>query len=209
MALIGGDISRGQSLTITVQVVGYVDRALRRDGARPGDGLYVSGTLGDAALGLRLWQEGQREGADTHHLIERLHRPTPRIALGQTLADLATAAIDVSDGLLADAAHLAERSAVAMIIEPHRLPLSADFRRMAPATQATTLALTGGDDYELCVSLPQEREDEAKARARRAGVMLTRVGRVEEGRGIRLISATGEPLVCERLGYRHFPADTE
>ncbi|MDN5849958.1 MAG: thiamine-phosphate kinase, partial [Nitrococcus sp.] len=81
MALIGGDISRGQAVAITVQVAGYVDRPLRRDGARPGDGLYVSGTLGDAALGLQLWQGGQRGGADVDHLIERLHRPTPRIAL--------------------------------------------------------------------------------------------------------------------------------
>lgn len=208
MALIGGDISHGQAVTITVQVAGYVDRALRRDGARPGDGLYVSGTLGDAALGLRLWQGGQREGADAHCLIGRLHRPTPRVALGQALADLANAAIDISDGLLADAAHLAERSAVAMLIEPHRLPLSAAFRRLAPAAQAATLTLTGGDDYELCLSLPLDREEEAKARARHLGVSLTRVGRVEEGRGIRLLSARGEALTCERLGYRHFPVDT-
>lgn len=209
MALVGGDISRGQAVAVTVQVAGYVDRALRRDGARPGDGLYVSGTLGDAALGLQLWQGGRRGGADAHCLIERLHRPTPRIALGQALAELANAAIDISDGLLADAAHLAERSAVAMIIEPHRLPLSAAFRRLAPAAQAATLALTGGDDYELCLSLPLDREEEAKARARQVGVSLTRVGRVEEGRGTRMISARGETMICKQPGYRHFPADTE
>lgn len=209
MALIGGDLSRGQTMTITVQVAGYVDRPLRRDGARPGDGLYVSGTLGDAALGLQLWQSGQREGPDIQRLVERLHRPTPRIALGRALADLANAAIDVSDGLLADAAHLAERSAVAMLIEPHRLPLSSAFRRLAPAGQATALALTGGDDYELCLSLPLDREKEAQARARHTGVILTRVGRVEEGRGIGLVSATGDAIACERLGYQHFPADTE
>ena len=209
VTLIGGDLSHGQAMTITVQVTGYVDRPLRRDGARPGDGLYVSGTLGDAALGLQLWQGGRREGADVQHLVDRLHRPAPRVALGRALADLANAAVDVSDGLLADAAHLAERSAVAVRIEPHRLPLSPAFRRLAPAAQATTLALTGGDDYELCLSLPLDREEEAQARARHAGVVLTRVGRIEEGRGIGLISATGEAMTCERLGYRHFPADAQ
>ncbi|EAR22802.1 thiamine-phosphate kinase [Nitrococcus mobilis] len=205
MALVGGDISRGQAITVTVQVAGYADRPLRRDGARPGDGLYVSGTLGDAALGLQFWQGGQREGVDAHFLIERLHRPTPRTALARALADLATAAIDVSDGLLADAAHLAERSAVAVLIEPHRLPLSSALRRSASATHATTLALTGGDDYELCLSLPLDREKEAHARARQAGVSLTRIGRIEDGRGIRLISATGEALTYTHHGYKHFP----
>lgn len=205
MALIGGDISRGQAMTITVQVAGYVDQPLRRNGARPGDGLYISGTLGDAALGLQLWQNTQRQGTDVHHLIERLHRPSPRIALGQLLADLATAAIDISDGLLADATHLAERSAVAIAIEPHRLPLSSAFRHLAPTRQAATLALTGGDDYELCFSLPPNREEEAKERARQAGVPLTRVGRVEEGYGVSLISATGEAISYEYLGYKHFP----
>lgn len=208
MALVGGDISRGQTATITVQVAGYVDRPLRRDGARAGDGLYVSGTLGDAALGLQLWQGGQRGDAHVDHLIERLHRPTPRIALARALADLANAAIDVSDGLLADAAHLAERSSVAILIEPHRLPLSAAFRSLAPAGQAANLALTGGDDYELCLSLPLNREQEALRRARRAGVELTRVGRVEQGQGVRLVSAAGETISCKRLGYQHFPVDT-
>ncbi|MCO6441531.1 MAG: thiamine-phosphate kinase [Nitrococcus mobilis] len=208
MALVGGDISRGQALTVTVQVAGYADRPLRRDGARPGDGLYVSGTLGDAALGLQLWQGGQREGSDAHSLIERLHRPSPRIALAQALADLANAAIDVSDGLLADAAHLAERSAVAVVIEPHRLPLSSALRRSASAPQATTLALTGGDDYELCLSLPLDQEGAAKALARQAGVILTRIGRVENGCGVRLISTTGETLTYARHGYNHFPVSS-
>ena len=205
MALIGGDVSHGQSVTVTVQVAGYVDRPLRRDGARPGDGLYVSGTLGDAALGLQLWQTHQRSGADVRFLIERLHRPTPRIALARSLADLANAAIDISDGLLADAAHIAKRSAVGMLIEPHRLPLSPALRRVASAPQATALASTGGDDYELCLSLPPEREKEAKARAEKAGVSLTRIGRVVEGEGIQLVSATGERTAYEPAGYNHFP----
>ncbi len=204
MALVGGDISRGQALTVTVQVAGYSDRPLRRDGARPGDGLYISGTLGDAALGLKLWQGGQREGSDACFLIERLHHPNPRITLAQALADLANAAIDVSDGLLADAGHLANRSAVAVTIEPHRLPLSPALRRSAPATQATILALTGGDDYELCLSLPLEREREAQARAEEIGVKLTRIGRVVEGNGVQLVSPTGEKTAYEYSGYKHF-----
>lgn len=204
MTLVGGDISRGQTVTVTVQVTGYVDRPLRRDGACPGDGLYVSGTLGDAARGLQLWQSHQRRGADVRFLVERLHRPTPRIALARALADLASAAIDISDGLLADAAHIAERSAVAMLIEPHRLPLSQALRRLAPPSQASALALAGGDDYELCLSLPLEREKEAKARAEQTGVSLTRIGRVVEGEGIELVSATGERIPYEYSGYKHF-----
>ena len=204
MTLVGGDVSRGRTVTVTIQVAGYVDRPLRRDGARRGDGLYVSGTLGDAALGLKLWQEQSRRGADVRFLIERLHRPTPRIALARSLADLAHAAIDISDGLLADAAHIAKRSNVAMRIEPHRLPLSEAMRRVVPAPRALEFALSGGDDYELCLSLPLEREREAMARAEKLGVSLTRIGRVVEGNGIRLVSATGEITPYEHTGYSHF-----
>lgn len=208
MTLLGGDTCRGPVVTITLQVTGYVERPLRRDGARPGDGLYVSGTLGDASLGLQLWQQGRREDTAVQPLIERLHRPKPRLALGRMLADLAHAAIDVSDGLLADAAHLAERSSVAVVIEPHRLPLSPSFQQIALPAQVPMLALNGGDDYELCLTLPLDREAEANALARRAGVNLTRIGRIEEGRGVRLVSATGETMTCEPLGYRHFPGNS-
>jgi len=156
LPLVGGDITRG-ALTIAVQVLGALpaDRALLRSGAREGDAVYVSGTLGDAAGALAILR-GEWLPAPQHaeYLLQRLNRPRARLELGRELLASATAAIDISDGLLADAGHIAAASGVRIVIDPECLPRSAALCSHASADQVTAWALTGGDDYELCFCLP-------------------------------------------------------
>ena len=207
MRLVGGDMARGP-LTITVQVAGFVPRgaALRRRGARPGDAVVVSGTLGDAALGLRLWRgRADREDEDVAYLVNRLHRPTPRVSLGRSLRGLATAAIDVSDGLAADLGHLLEASGVGATLDVDRLPLSEPGVRFGGRQRQWQNALNGGDDYELCFTLPRSRLHQLDALASRLGVALTRVGTVQQEPGLRLVRSDNSPVPLESTGYRHFP----
>lgn len=192
LPLVGGDTTRGP-LTITVQVFGAVPagEALLRGGAQVGDQLCVSGTLGDAAAGLAL-AEGRWPGDPDYadYLERRFYRPEPRLALGRALRGSATAAIDISDGLLADAGHIAAASGVKLVIEPDRIPLSAALQSLADRDRALAWALAGGDDYELCFTLPA-------GGALPAG--CTRIGRVEAGEGV---DCPGAPEAA--TGYRHF-----
>lgn len=192
LPLVGGDTTRG-SLVVTVQVLGALplDAALTRTGARQGDIVYVSGTLGDAAAALAVL-EGQWRPDPEHaeYLLQRFHRPTPRLALGQTLLGSASAAIDISDGLLADAGHVAAASGARLVLEPHRLPLSAALLTHPDPEWRLRCALAGGDDYELCFTL-------ADGAAPPAG--CTAVGRVESGEGV----DAGVPIDFPG-GYQHF-----
>jgi thiamine-monophosphate kinase len=159
VALVGGDTTRGP-LSVTVQVLGFVPEAaaLRRDGGRPGDLLCVTGTPGDAACGLALERAGGTAAtAAQARLLERFRRPTPRLAAGLRLRGLASACIDVSDGLVGDAAKLCESSRCGAEIDVRCLPLSAALRTSCDAAQAQRYALTGGDDYELLFAVPPER----------------------------------------------------
>ncbi|QIB66150.1 thiamine-phosphate kinase [Kineobactrum salinum] len=192
LPLVGGDITRGP-LTITVQVLGAVPRgqALLRGGAAEGDGVYVSGTLGDAAAGLAVLQGRYRPEPELAEYLERrFFRPLPRLELGIRLLGSATAAIDISDGLLADAGHIAAASGVQLQLQPELLPLSAALLAQPDREQALRWALAGGDDYELCFCLP-------------AGVSApgdcTRIGVVAAGEGVSCAGA--EQL---DIGYRHF-----
>lgn len=196
IALVGGDTTRGP-LSITVQVHGTVPAgsALRRDGACAGDELWVSGQPGLAALGLRHILAGSVETAAARVFLQ----PEPRLALGAALRGVASAVIDVSDGLLADAGHIAERSGVAIVVEPARLPLAAELAQLADRDDALSLALGGGDDYELCFAVAPTRAAEIMAIANELGLACTRIGRVEQGAGVR---AAG--FVPRRAGYRHF-----
>ena len=207
MRLVGGDVARGP-LTITIQVAGFLPQgaALRRRGARPGDAVVVSGTLGDAALGLKLWRgRADREDDDVAYLVSRLHRPTPRVSLGRSLRGLATAAIDVSDGLAADLSHLLEASGVGATLDVDRLPLSEPGIRFGGRQRQWLNALNGGDDYELCFTLPRSRLHQLDALASRLGVALTRVGTVQQEPGLRLVRSDNSPVSLESTGYRHFP----
>ena len=190
--LIGGDTTRGP-LTITVQVLGCLplDRGLLRSGAQPGDLLYVSGTLGDAAAGLACLQgEWQPAPAAQEFLTQRYLRPAPPLQLGQQLLGLASAAIDISDGLLADAGHVADASGVEITINSATLPLSAALQSHPSQEQALQWARRGGDDYELCFTLGAQH---------RAPAGCTAIGRVAEGAGV--VCDIGGP---EAAGYQHF-----
>ncbi|MEQ8262635.1 thiamine-phosphate kinase [Pseudohaliea sp.] len=191
LPLAGGDTTRGPATVITVQVFGAcpANAVLRRDGARPGDQVCVSGTVGDAAAALAILEERWHPGPEAAAaLLERFHRPAARLALGEHLRGVATAAIDVSDGLLADLGHVAAASGVAIALASESLPLSPAVA--AAGERGRAWALGGGDDYELAFTLP-------------AGAVppegCTRIGEVCEGAGL---SVDGEP--ADASGYRHF-----
>ena len=206
VSLVGGDTCRGP-LSVTVQVMGFVPpgRALRRSRAAAGDAVFVSGTLGDAALGLRLWrQHATAASVDAGWLVERLHRPTPRVSLGIALRDLATACIDISDGLAADLSHVLEASGTGALVDVDRLPLSGAGQRFGGGRSHWRTAISGGDDYELCFTVPRSRLHAVDAVASRVGVELTRIGTIQPGSGLQLVHADRTPVRLSRSGYRHF-----
>lgn len=199
VALVGGDTTRGPR-TLTLQAGGYLPAgtALCRAGARAGDGIYVSGTLGDAALALD--PPAGLAADQLEALLIRLHRPEPRVALGRALRGVATAAIDLSDGINADLGHILAASGAGATLELARLPLSAAVSARTAAGD-WRLPLSGGDDYELCFTLPAERA--AMLSALPAGVAVTRVGTVEAATGLRCIAPDGR-VVDAGGGYQHF-----
>jgi thiamine-monophosphate kinase len=200
--LVGGDTTRGP-LSLTVQAMGWVPRgqALRRAGARAGDAILVSGTLGDAALALR-----QLPTADPV-LRARLERPQPRLAAGQALRDLASSAIDLSDGLLADLGHVATASGVAAELWVDALPRSARFRASLGGAEQPAwyaLPLAGGDDYELCFTLPPTRLEAMRERMARLDLPVTQVGWIRAGQGITCHHEDGRDYRPAAAGYDHF-----
>lgn len=187
--VVGGNVTRARALSLTVTVLGAVPegRALLREGARPGDLVAVTGTLGDAALGL-----ARRAAAP---LARRQRRPTPRLAAGLALAPHVRAAIDVSDGLVQDLGHLCRASGVGARIGVVDLPLSAAYRRAASRlAEPYAAALAGGEDYELVVAVPPAALAQARAAAARARTPLAVIGRFVRGRGVRVVGIRGEPL---------------
>ncbi|MEZ5439231.1 MAG: thiamine-phosphate kinase [Lysobacteraceae bacterium] len=202
VALVGGDTTRGPE-SITVTAFGSVppDQALRRDAAQLGDDLWVTGTLGDAALALQHWRETGR--IDNDLLAARLNRPTPRIAFGLALRGIAHAAIDVSDGLLADAGHVARASSLGIELHTDALPASDELAAMS-ALARQGLQLAGGDDYELCFSAPVEKASQVQSVAAACDVRVTRIGRLVDGSGMRVLGPGGQVLSLSEQGYRHF-----
>ena len=209
VALIGGDTTRGP-LTITVSAIGFVPsgRALLRSGARIGDLVFVTGTLGDAAAGLRFPFEGLFQSpasADACDALRaRLDRPTPRIAAGIVLRGVATSCIDVSDGLVADLGHIARASRVGIEVGATALPASPALLQAFDAPERTVLQATGGDDYELAFTLAPKNEAATLRDLAKSGCGATRIGRVVEGAGARLIDAKGVEIALPRRGWEHF-----
>lgn len=204
--LIGGDTTRGP-LTICVQVMGEVpaDAALRRDAASPGDDLWVSGTVGDAALALAAHRgEITLDAAQRTLVRTRLDRPTPRVALGCALAGHAKACIDVSDGLVADVGHICERSGVRASVDWARVPLSAAASSMRDQPVVRRAALSGGDDYELAFTALPDARDEIEAVGARVGVPVTRIGRMEAGQGVQVQDESGREIELAGGGFDHF-----
>ncbi|MFT3763141.1 MAG: thiamine-phosphate kinase [Pseudoxanthomonas sp.] len=201
VALVGGDTTRGP-LSVSVTAMGLVESggALRRDGAKPGDDVWVTGTLGDAAAALQSLFAG---AAVDRALRARLDRPTPRVAAGLRLVGLASACIDVSDGLLADLGHVCERSGVGAEIDIDRLPASPALLRFKPALRRPWQA-TGGDDYELCFTAPPRLRDEVQQALDFAETPGTRVGRIVAGPGVRALNAEGNEWSPPRAGFDHF-----
>jgi thiamine-monophosphate kinase len=203
VALVGGDTTRGP-LSVCVTVHGFADpqRLLRRDGARVGDDVWISGTLGDAAAALAQWRSGD---AVDPALRARLDRPTPRIALGMALRGIAHAAIDVSDGLLADLGHVCGASGLGAKVEVAALPASPSLRAAFDAERRIALQATGGDDYELCFTAPPGMRDAVAAAARQAGVAATRIGLIATGVEVCVVRADGRAWeVAGPPGHVHF-----
>jgi thiamine-monophosphate kinase len=207
VALVGGDTTRGP-LTVTVQAHGFVPRgrALLRSGARVGDRVFVSGTPGDAAAGLAIVQRRLRAAArDARALVARLERPAPRVALGLALRGVASAAIDVSDGLAQDLGHVLAASGVGARLDVDAVPASAALRRAVPERRARhALQLAGGDDYELCFTVPARRAARVAAIAAKLRLKLTAIGTIVVGRGLRLHDAAGHEVASPTGGWDHF-----
>jgi thiamine-monophosphate kinase len=218
VALVGGDtVSTGGPATFSITAMGVISggSVLRRNGAQAGDDVYVSGTIGDAMLGLAIVQERIAIDAlsDRDFLIERFRLPTPRLDLGTRLLGIASAAADVSDGLVADLGHICETSACAAEIIFDDVPISAAARRLVTGRQSLQLSLlAGGDDYELVFAAPVAVRDRVTQLSGETGVPLTRIGRFIEapkpGGEVTVVDATGSTLELGNRGYRHFHEHT-
>jgi len=206
MAIVGGDTVRGP-LSVAAHLTGFVDPGcmLTRAGARPGDLLFVTGAPGEALAGLELL----RAGSPGSRLTRRFLWPEPRVAEGRTLAGLASAAIDLSDGLATDAGRVAEASKVRVVVEADRLPLAHELHERFGEDQALEMAIAGGDDYELCFTLPPGRENELADATRGWNCPCTHVGRVEEGQGL-AFELRGRPFRPDpSRSWSHFYGERE
>lgn len=206
VSLIGGDTTRGP-LTLTVTIMGEVpaSAALRRSGAKVGNDIWVSGYIGDAALAI-----AHRHGklvlteVDYREAVMRLYEPTPRVGLGQALRGLATSAIDVSDGLLADLGHICSLSNVGATVELGAIPVSPIGARHIAAEAGRNAVVAGGDDYELCFTANPNSRESIEELTRMLGVPLTRIGQVKRGKGVSLLGTDGKPVKVDGRGFDHF-----
>jgi thiamine-monophosphate kinase len=206
--LVGGDTTRGP-LNICITVFGEVPagQALLRSGARAGDDIYVSGTLGDARLALEVFRGGLSVPAAAFDVARaRMEQPTPRVALGQTLRGIASAAIDVSDGLLGDLGHVLQQSKVGA-----RIDVDAAYGLLAtsnvaglPSERQLEFVLAGGDDYELAFTAPPAQRGAVEAAAKNSGTAVTRIGQIEAEPGLRLFDAAGQRVMRTYGSFDHF-----
>ncbi len=208
--LIGGDTTRGPR-TISITVMGEIPAglALRRDGAKAGDDIWLSGASGDAALGLAHMEGRVRLSDEARaHCLQRLHTPLPRVALGIALRGAASSAIDVSDGLVADIGHIGERSGVAIELRFAHLPRSAALASCEEGHLAQECLLAGGDDYELAFTAAASSRARLAALATELGLPLTRIGRVRAGEPgrVAVIDAAGKTMTLRTKGFDHFGA---
>ena len=211
--LIGGDTTRGP-LSMSVQIIGFVPegQALKRSGAQVGDGVFLTGSIGDAGLGLLLKQElkqglkqasQQAANDSSEFLAKRLEYPTPRIAAGFALRELATSAIDISDGLAADLGHVLTASGVGASIDITRLPLSSAFRSLATPDDWQS-AVSAGDDYELCFTAPMAQESSVLERLQAVDCPCVRIGEITAHSGLRWYDAENNEQLISQTGFDHF-----
>lgn len=215
ISLLGGDTTahaaKGAPFMVSVTMVGALGPAgmIRRSQARAGDDVYVSGTIGDACLGLAAL-EGEFKPSPAHksELVARYQLPSPRVSLGGALGGHASAAIDVSDGLIADARHVAEQSGVAIDIAADRIPLSeaakAWLAKQEDADSAIARLCSFGDDYEILFTAPAQRRRSIEMASQVTKTPVARIGAVAKGEGVRLLNAAGKPVSAEAGGFDHF-----
>jgi thiamine-monophosphate kinase len=204
--LIGGDTTRGPR-NICVQIMGEVRQgtALRRDGAKIGDDIWVSGQLGEAAAAVAHRRgELNLDPGVFERCLMRLEWPTPRIALGRELGALASSAIDLSDGLLGDLGHICQRSNVGAQVEFVAVPCSADLKRLRDQERVHRAILAGGDDYELCFTTAPQLAARIEALSATLDIALTRIGRIVDGSDIAVLDADARPLPVKDKGFDHF-----
>jgi len=212
IALIGGDTTRGP-LSLSVTAMGQVPAgtALRRDGARVGDDIWVTGVPGEAGLALALWQQGLLDvsrpahDASLEQLRLRLARPTPRVQAGLALRGIASAAVDVSDGLLADLGHICERSQVAAELLERALPVSTAAAVGGHEVAFRALRATAGDDYELCFTAPAALREQVRESMSCVAVRAARIGYIRDGSGVHLRNEEGVSQSAGKGGFNHFP----
>jgi thiamine-monophosphate kinase len=210
LQLIGGDTTRGP-LSVTVQATGFVEpnHIMRRDSARPGDSIYVTGSLGDASLGLKLLSNADNSQVDQNvlgHCLNRLNRPVPRIEFGCAVAEYCTCAIDISDGLVADLGHILKASHYGAEIIVDTVPISTELRSYFDAMGAIDweMVISGGDDYELCLVIAEQHVSTVTSLAESMNLPLTRIGAINLEPELRIMYASGESLTINKSGYRHF-----
>lgn len=204
--LIGGDLTRGP-LAITITAHGFVPtkKALLRSGAKPRDLIYVTGTLGDAGAALQFLQNKIALSENQQiYLLKRLHRPTPRLQIGLTIRDFAHAAIDISDGLAADLSHILQQSNVGATVYVDQLPLSQVLEQAVSQDVAIEFALTAGDDYELCFTVPPEKRLLVENELAKTACRFTCVGEITENKQFNLCYQDGKKYHATYLGYQHF-----
>jgi thiamine-monophosphate kinase len=211
VALLGGDsASTPGPASLTMTAIGEVaiGKEIRRSGAQPGDRIWVSGTIGDAFLGLKVLRTDELVGlgpAYAEALVARYRLPEPRCGLGPRLAGIAHAMIDVSDGLIADLGHICETSHCSATVEQIRLPFSAEsLVILCEGWEQPAALATGGDDYELLFTAPPEMNDAIAALAAELAVSISEIGVIEGGAGVRLVDDAGQEIPVEAAGWRHF-----
>jgi thiamine-monophosphate kinase len=179
---------------------------MRRDGARPGDAVYVSGTLGDAAAGLRILQQGQPVDTNNAWLVNRLNRPQARVELGLKASAYCKCAIDISDGLAADLGHVLEASHCGATVNVDSIPLSHQLVEYSTDRNEVDwkMVLSGGDDYELCLVVSAENENMLMQTASELSLPLTRIGVIEAHNSLNIVDNTGAKYLLDRGGYEHF-----
>jgi thiamine-monophosphate kinase len=210
VTLSGGDTTATSGpFTVSVTAFGIVPcgRMIRRKGARPRDAVFVSGTIGDAGAGLAVLK-GEGVGLsdlDRSALISRYQLPEPRVSLGPQLLGLASSALDVSDGLLADLGHIANVSEVRIAIDAGRIPVSSSTRALwGQGQEAVIRAATSGDDYEIAFTAPASARSRLEELSRTSGVAISEIGRVEAGSGVHLLDQRGKEIPVPRTGFTHF-----
>ncbi|MDP1602827.1 MAG: thiamine-phosphate kinase [Legionella sp.] len=204
ISLIGGDTTRGPlSLTLTIHGLVPANKAVRRSGAKPGDTIWVSGEIGGAAQAVSFLKNDSFDATDMSVLLDKLLHPNPRVDLSSILQRYATAAIDISDGLSADLNHICEASGVGASLSLSAIPIHPLVKKYQQ-DQAVNFALCGGDDYELCFTVPDYHDKQFLDELKRAGLLCYPIGVIEDKPGLRLSTDKGQCIAFMPGGYSHF-----